>query len=216
MFIRASFCPTRGSMAAFAKWKMVALAAKTRSGRDERSTERSDGWSCACAAPVSSPRAWAWSIAAAGIESVTAMLATARTDMTQNTTTGPNQYAVAAAMAAAAALPPWLKASLRPTRRANARGPTIPSVIAASDGANSDPAAPVKAFITARAVKPGIQGRASEPKVTTAAAAMSMARLAVVESTRAPAGVCATIPAMPPMDITKPIAAWSQCCTVKR
>ena len=143
-------------------------------------------------------------------------LATASAAISQKTTMGPNQKAVAAAMAAAVALPPWLKASLRPMRRANAFGPTIPSVMAASDGAKIEPAAPVKAFIAATAAKLPIQGNASDPSVTTMAAATRMPRLAVVPSTSAPAGVCASMPAMPPMDMTMPIEAGSQFWIVSR
>src|SRR5262245_53473333 len=101
-------------------------------------------------------------------------------------------------------------------RRAKAFGPTIPRVIAARAGANREPAAPVRAFITATAVKLGIHGRANDPSVTTVAADTRSERLAVLESARAPAGVWAIMPATPPMDITSPMDACSQCWIVSR
>jgi len=85
---------------------------------------------------------------------------------------------VPAAIAAALALPPWLNASLRPMRLAKAFGPTMPSVMAAMAGANSEPATAVRAFSTATMVKPPNSGRANEPRVTTTAAVTRIARLA--------------------------------------
>lgn len=147
---------------------------------------------------------------------VDATLSTAIAAMSQNTTTGPRKYAVAAAMAAEAALPAWLNASLRPTRRAKARGPTIPSVTAATAGANTAPAAPESACNAATGQNPGAKGMATEASVIATAAATIRARLARVPSISAPAGVWAKRPAIPPTDSTTPIAASSQRWTVSR
>lgn len=57
---------------------------------------------------------------------------------TQNTAIGPTKYDAMPAITAAVALPAWLKASFRPTRRAKALGPTIPSVMAAHSLHQSD------------------------------------------------------------------------------
>ena len=84
------------------------------------------------------------------------------------------------------------------------------------EGAKIDWAAPVSAVNAATAEKLPIHGSATDPSVTRAAAATSSARLAVVASTKAPAGVCASRAATPPMDITMPIEASSQFWTVSR
>lgn len=60
------------------------------------------------------------------------------------------------------------------------------------------------------AAKHGNSGMASVPAVTMVAPATISARFAVVRSTIAPTGVCATIAAMPPIPVTNPIDAWSQ------
>lgn len=113
-------------------------------------------------------------------------------------------------------MPAWLKASLRPTRRAKAFGPTIPSVMAATAGGNTAADIPVSACMAATRNTCGRTGSATEPRVTVAVATMTTARLARVRSINAPAGVWATMAAMPVIDITRPMDAWSQCWTVKR
>ncbi len=85
-----------------------------------------------------------------------------------------------------------------------------PSVIAASAGANTDPAIPVRACSTEIAKNPGNNGIASDPAVMVNAPTITSARLAVVLSTSAPTGACATIAPMPPTAMTNPIDAWSQ------
>jgi hypothetical protein len=92
--VNASFCPTRGSMAALAKWNSVVQAEKTSSGRQARRTLKPDGFSWAAAAPSSfpcRPRATSWSMEPAGTESVATTLATAMEAMSQNTATGPKK-----------------------------------------------------------------------------------------------------------------------------
>ena len=88
--------------------------------------------------------------------------------------------------------------------------------MAAMAGANSEPATAVRAFSTATMVKPANSGRASEPRVTTTAAVTRIARLAWLRSTSAPAGVCASSPATPPIDMTRPIEASSHFWMVSR
>lgn len=110
-------------------------------------------------------------------------------------------------MAPAVALPAWLNDSLRPTRREKNFVPTIPNVIAANAGAKTEPATPVSACRIEIAKKRGNNGMARAPAVTVTAPATTSARLAVVRSTNAPTGVWATIAAMPPTPITKPIEA---------
>jgi hypothetical protein len=62
--------------------------------------------------------------------------------------------------------------------------------------------------------KPGEQQRGAV--VTSTAAAAITSRFALVASTSAPAGVCATIPAIVAIDITIPICASSHFCSVSR
>ena len=83
-------------------------------------------------------------------------------------------------------------------------------MIAARAGAKTEPAIPVSACSNEIAKKRGNKGIANVPTVTVIAPATISARLAVVRSTTAPTGVCATIAAMPPIPITRPIDAWSQ------
>ena len=59
-------------------------------------------------------------------------------------------------------------------------------------------------------------GSDSEASVTRMAATAITVRLARVASTSAPAGVCATMPATVAIDITRPMRASSQCCSVRR
>jgi hypothetical protein len=80
-----------------------------------------------------------WSIAPGGMARVAAMLAAAIAAKTQKTAIGPKKYDVPRAIMAAVALPAWLKASFRPTRREKTFGPTIPSVIAAIAGGKMAP-----------------------------------------------------------------------------
>ena len=89
--------------------------------------------------------------------------------------------------------------------RANAFGPTMPSVIAAIAGAKIEPAAPVSDCVRATSGKAG-RGSDKRARVTTTAAAMTITpRLAEVLSISAPAGVCARMPATPATDITMPM-----------
>lgn len=113
-------------------------------------------------------------------------------------------------IAAAEAFPAWLNDSFRPIRRENARAPTTPRVIAASAGAKTEPAMPVRACNAKIVWKPVNHGIASDPAVTVRAPTMTSVRLAVVRSTSAPNGACATMPPIPPTAMTNPIVAWSQ------
>ena len=110
-------------------------------------------------------------------------------------------------IAAADAFPAWLNDSLRPIRREKKRGPTTPKVIAARAGAKTEPAIPVRACNTEIAYKPGNTGIANEPAVIVNAPPMISARLAVLRSTNAPAGACATMAPIPPTAMTNPIEA---------
>ncbi len=120
------------------------------------------------------------------------------------------------AMAAATALPAWLNASLRPVRRAKARGPTMPSVTAAIAGAKIAPAAAAIACVAATSSKRWTSGKAIQERVTRMAAVTINARLAVERSISAPAGVWAAMPASAATDITTPIEASSHFCSVSR
>lgn len=95
-------------------------------------------------------------------------------------------------------------------RRANARGPTIPSDIAATAGAKTVPATAPIAWVTATTVKEVIQGSARQLAVTRIAAATTIARLAVILSINAPAGVWASRAARPATVMTSPMLAGSQ------
>src|SRR5260370_29174147 len=69
LFARASFCPTSGSIGALAKWKSATHTANTKRGLQVISTLQPDGCSCAPGVLRTRPRARAWSIARAGIDS---------------------------------------------------------------------------------------------------------------------------------------------------
>ncbi len=69
---------------------------------------------------------------------------------------------------------------------------------------------------TATGRKLGNSGSDSDASVTMMAAMTIASRFARVASTSAPAGVCATMPAMVAIDITRPMRASSQCCSVRR
>src|SRR4029077_20102044 len=97
-----------------------------------------------------------------------------------------------------------------PMRRVNVACPTMPSVTAASAGANTTPAACAIAWDAATGQNDGSQGSTRDAAVTSVAAAIITARFALVASTSAPAGVCATIPAKVAIDITMPMLASSQ------
>jgi hypothetical protein len=53
----ASFWPTRGSMAALAKWNSKTETAKNKSGRQVNSTLKPEGWSFSVGLPSCMPRA---------------------------------------------------------------------------------------------------------------------------------------------------------------
>ena len=60
------------------------------------------------------------------------------------------------------------------------------------------------------------QGRSNDAAVTKTAAATITARLALVASTNAPAGVCARMPATVAIDMTTPMLAASHFRSVSR
>src|ERR1700722_15018556 len=80
-------------------------------------------------------------------------------------------------------------------RAAKAFGPTMPSVTAATAGAKIDAAAAASDCVAATSSKLWISGSARQAAVTAIAAATISARLALVRSISAPAGVCAAMPA---------------------
>jgi hypothetical protein len=129
---------------------------------------------------------------------------------------GPEKTAPAPTTTLQAALPPWLKASFRPMRRAKAAEPTTPSVIAATVGGNTAADAPDTACIAATGQKPGASGMSRQVAVTSAAAPATSARLARSLSTSTPMGVCARRPAMAAAESATPMLASSQACRSSR
>ena len=115
------------------------------------------------------------------------------------------------AIAAATALPAWLKVSLRPIRAVKARWPTIPSDTAASAGGKITSAAFAMPCETATGQKLGNNGSSTDETVTISAAATISNRFALVASMSALAGVCAAMPATVATDITMPMRASSHC-----
>ena len=69
--------------------------------------------------------------------------------MSQSTAPGAMKYPESPATMAVTALPAWLKASLRPTRRVNRPRPTIPKLIAATANGKMASAIPLTACATA-------------------------------------------------------------------
>ena len=65
-------------------------------------------------------------------------------------------------------------------------------------------------------MKPGNNGSDSEAIVTIIAAITITSRLDRVASSSAPAGVCATMPAIVAIDMTRPMRVSSHRCSVKR
>ena len=92
----------------------------------------------------------------------------------------------------------------------------MPSVTAATAGAKMAPAAAATACVAATSSNRWISGSVRHASVTRIAAATISARLAVLRSISAPAGVCATMPASAATDITTPIEASSHFCSVRR
>ena len=92
----------------------------------------------------------------------------------------------------------------------------MPSETAAIAGGKITAAACAMPCEIATGRKPGNSGSDSDASVTMMAAMTITSRLARVASTSAPAGVCATMPAMVAIDITRPMRASSQCCSVRR
>ncbi len=92
----------------------------------------------------------------------------------------------------------------------------MPSVTAASAGPNTTPAACAVACEMATGQNDDSQGRMRDAAVTRTAAAIMKARFALIASTKAPAGVCARMPAMVAIDITTPILAASHLRSVRR
>ena len=92
----------------------------------------------------------------------------------------------------------------------------MPSVTAASAGAKTTPAALAAACETATLQNDVSQGSARDETVTSTAAPTITPRLALVASTRAPAGVWAAIPASAAIDMTRPMLASSHLPTVRR
>ena len=101
-------------------------------------------------------------------------------------------------------------------RLANAFGPTMPSVTAATAGAKIAPAAPAMACVAATHSNLAMNGSVRHASVTTIAAAIIRPRFAVLRSISAPAGVWAMMPASAAIDITTPMLAWSHFCSVNR
>jgi hypothetical protein len=98
----------------------------------------------------------------------------------------------------------------------NALGPTIPSVTAATAGGKMAPAQAASACVAATSSNRWSNGNARHVNVTIIAAATIKARLVLLRSISAPAGVCATMPATAATDITTPMLAWSHFCSVRR
>jgi len=86
----------------------------------------------------------------------------------------------------------------------------MPSVIAAIAGGNTAAATADNPWSVAIATLPSTRGTRSDVAVTSTAPLTTTARLAVAQSTRAPAGAWATIPITPATDMTVPIEAASQ------
>src|SRR3954470_18786387 len=99
------------------------------------------------------------------------------------------------------ALPAWLKVSLRAIGAGKARGPTGPSDTAAIAGGKITPAACAMPCEIATGQKLGNNGSNSDAAVTRIAAQTITVRFDFVASTSAPAGVCATMPAIAAIDM---------------
>lgn len=91
-----------------------------------------------------------------------------------------------------------------------------PSETAAIAGGNTTAAACAMPCEIATGRKLGKSGSDNEANVTMVAATTITSRLDRVASTSAPAGVCATMPAIVAIDMKRPILASSQCCSVRR
>ena len=92
----------------------------------------------------------------------------------------------------------------------------MPSETAAIAGGKMTPAACATPCEIATGRKLGNKGSDNEASVTRIAATAITVRFARVPSTSAPAGVWARMPAMVATDITRPMRASSQCCSVSR
>lgn len=101
-------------------------------------------------------------------------------------------------------------------RRVKAAWPKMPRETAAIAGGNTTAAACAIPCEIATGRKPGNKGSDNDASVTMIAASAITVRFARVASTSAPAGVCAAMPAMVAIDITRPMRASSQCCSVRR
>ena len=127
-------------------------------------------------------------------------------------TWSPNQPA----SSAAATLPAWLNASLRPIRRGSRPWPTSPRLIAETAGAKIADDAPMTACAAMITGSVGHHAIATTPSATASAASATAARLAWIRSISPPAGVCAATVANPWTDIAIPIRPASQCCAAAR
>ena len=119
-------------------------------------------------------------------------------------------------MAAIVRLPIRSNATLRPSRAASLPGPTRPSVIAATVGANTPPstamtmsAASTTGTVGFHAIANAHPDRAPTPPIRSA-------RFECVASMIKPIGVCMVIPMRPLTVRTAPIVAWSQPASVSR
>jgi hypothetical protein len=101
-------------------------------------------------------------------------------------------------------------------RRANTRGPPIPSDMAAMAGAKTVPATALTAWVMATRVNDVVHGSTRQLTVTSIAAITIVARLAFTRSINAPAGVCATRAVSPATVMTAPMLAGSHLCTASR
>ena len=128
-----------------------------------------------------------------------------------NTAGRPSHQPNTPASTAAMMLPAWLNASLRPSWRSKPPAPTRPSVMPATAGASAAAAMPLTACATVTTPKLGASNIAMEAAITTAEPTTTMARFARLESTSAPIGMVATMPASPPRVITSPISPGVHC-----
>ncbi len=105
---------------------------------------------------------------------------------------------------------------MRPARRANRAGPTMPREMAASVGVIAVPASAPTVAAAATGQKCGASGITRQVAVTTTTAPASSRRLARVASTSSPIGVWDSRPTSPPIESARPMLASSQACSVSR
>jgi hypothetical protein len=114
------------------------------------------------------------------------------------------KYPINPIATAATTLPAELNVWFRPWRRLKSLCPTIPSEIAAMAGIKKLEIAPISTWAVTTGQNDGSNAINSAPIANANTGAAISVRLDLSRSTKAPAGVCDAMPAMPPIVRIRP------------